>query len=346
MPSAGVSHPAAMWCRNFRVAYEMLVLGAQDVRELYDWDTAIASQRRAFAELGGGGARLPEKIVVPAGDDMAICMAARMSDDTGPVSKFISVHMNNPRRGLPSVQSVVTALDPIDGRPVAILDGNEITTRRTAAASALAVSLLARRDHPAVLTVIGSGVQGIAHIRAITRVQRFAEIRLWSPTRANCEQATNILDTEDGLRVVVADSAEAAVTGASVIVACTSSAQPVVRGAWLSPGSTVLSVGSFTPERCEIDEATVQRSSVLVVDHVPTEVTHGGPVVKALAQGHRKVEDLVPLSDVVLGRHPGRRGPDEIIVYNSVGIGVQDAAAAWTIVERAKASGRGKRIEL
>ncbi|WP_394846006.1 ornithine cyclodeaminase family protein [Pendulispora brunnea] len=335
------------------MAYEMLVLGASDVRELFDWDTAIASQRRAFAELGGGGARLPEKIVVPAGDDMAICMAARMSDDTGPVSKFISVHMGNPQRGLPSVQSVVTALDPIDGRPVAILDGNEVTTRRTAAASAVAVSVLGRqhthgsmRDERAVLAVIGSGVQGIAHIRAIGRVQRFAEIRLWSPTRANCEQAANILHTEDGLDIVLARSAEAAVAGASVIVACTSSVQPVVHGAWLSPGSTLLSVGSFTPERCEIDEVAVQRSNVLVVDHVPTEVTHGGPIVKALALGHRKVDDLVPLADVVLGRHPGRRNADEIIVYNSVGIGVQDAAAAWTIIERARTLGRGKRIEL
>ncbi|WP_394835465.1 ornithine cyclodeaminase family protein [Pendulispora rubella] len=328
------------------MAYEMLVLGALDVRELYDWDTAIASQRRAFAELGGDGARLPEKIIVPAGDDMAICMAARMSNDTGPVSKFISVHMGNPRRGLPSVQSVVTALDPTDGRPVAILDGNEITTRRTAAASALAVSLLGRRENHGALAIIGSGVQGIAHIQAIARVQRFAEIRLWSPTRAKCEQAAQSLQTEDGLDIVLSDSAEAAVKGASVIVACTSSAQPVVHGAWLSPGSTVLSVGSFTPERCEIDEAAVQRSDVLVVDHVPTEVTHGGPIVKALARGYRKVEDLVPLADIVLGRHPGRRSPDEIIVYNSVGIGVQDAAAAWTIIERARASGRGKRIEL
>ncbi|WP_394825441.1 ornithine cyclodeaminase family protein [Pendulispora albinea] len=321
------------------------MLSASDVRELYDWDLAIESQRQAFAQLGLGAACLPEKLVLPAGENMALCYAARMSDDTGAVSKFISVHPHNGAKGLPSVQSVVTALDPVDGRPIAIIDGNEVTTRRTAAASALAISLL--KSVPAhVLTVLGSGVQGMAHIRAIRRVHRFDQVRIWSPTRANRERAAETLLAELGIDVVAYADAQSAVEGASVIVTCTSSEEPVLRGDWLSPGATVLSVGSFTETRSEIDTVATGRASVLVVDHVPTEVAHGGLIVSALRRGERNVEDLVPLSDVVLGRHPGRRHRDEIIVYNSVGVGVQDAAAAWALIDRARQAGRGTRIAL
>src|SRR5262245_55788211 len=150
----------------------MLVLSASEVRELYGWDEAVESQRHAFAALGRGEASLPEKIMLPAGDDMALCYAARMSAGSGPVSKFISVQAGNAACGLPSVHAVVTVLDPVDGRPIALIEGNEVTTRRTAAASALAVSLLANENTP-VLAVIGSGVQAMAHVRALTRVRRF-----------------------------------------------------------------------------------------------------------------------------------------------------------------------------
>ena len=344
-PRRPISPRSEMWCKTVCVSYEMLVLGASDVRELYDWDIAIESQRQAFAELGRGAACLPEKIILPAGENMALCYAARMSDDTGPVSKFISVHPKNGAKGLPSVQSVVTVLDPVDGRPVALIDGNEVTTRRTAAASALVISLL--KTEPArVLTVLGSGVQGVAHVQAITRVHRFEQVRLWSPTRANRERAAAALRAELDLDVVAIDDAESAVTGASVIATCTSSEEPVLRGAWLSPGATVLSVGSFTETRSEIDAATMQRAGLVAVDHVPTEIAHGGPIVIALKRGDCKPEDLIPISDIVLGRHPGRSHRDEIIVYNSVGVGVQDAAAAWALIDRARTLGRGTRIAL
>jgi len=338
-----------MWCKNVPVPYEMLVLSASDVRDLFDWDTAISSQRRAFAELGRGSACLPEKVVLPAGDNLALCYAARWSRDSGPVSKFISVHTGNAAHGLPSVHAVVTVLDPVDGRPVALIEGNEVTTRRTAAASALAVSLLANdgaSDRAPILAVLGSGVQGMAHVRALTRVRSFEEIRLWSPTRVHREHAAKTLSAELAREVLAVESAEIAVTGASVVATCTSSTEPVLRGAWLAAGCTVLSVGSFTETRSEIDAATLERASLLVVDHVPTEIAHGGAIVLALKRGYCKPEDLVPLSDLVLGRHPGRAHEDQIVVYNSVGIGVQDAAAAWTLIDRARALGRGRKIEL
>jgi len=186
----------------------------------------------------------------------------------------------------------------------------------------------------------------VAHVQAITRVHRFEQVRLWSPTRANRERAAAALRAELDLDVVAIDDAESAVTGASVIATCTSSEEPVLRGAWLSPGATVLSVGSFTETRSEIDAATMQRAGLVAVDHVPTEIAHGGPIVIALKRGDCKPEDLIPISDIVLGRHPGRSHRDEIIVYNSVGVGVQDAAAAWALIDRARTLGRGTRIAL
>ncbi len=331
------------------MANELLVLGASEVRELFDWDTAIASQRSAFSELGRGGASLAEKVHLSSrgasGDDLALSYMARWSRETGPVSKVISVNPGNAARGLPSLHALVTVLDPVDGRPVALIEGAELTTRRTAAASAVAVSLLANADAP-MLAVLGSGVQAAAHVRTLARVRRLDQVRIWSPTRANREKAAAELRAELELDVVAAADASAAVKDASVVALCTSSAEPVLHARWLSPGCMVLSVGSYTESHSEVDDATLERARLIAVDHVSTAVQHAGPIVSALKRGLCQRQDLVPLADLVLGRHPGRQDPSDIVFYNSVGIGVQDAAAAWTLIDRARALGRGRKIEL
>ncbi|QUQ66526.1 ornithine cyclodeaminase family protein [Kutzneria sp. CA-103260] len=300
----------------------MLFLSAAEVESLLDPDAAIASQRRAFAALARGAVDLPHKIMHPSGfdDSVVFCYAARMSGDTGAVAKVGSINPGNPARGLASIHALVIAFDPVTGQPVAAMDGGAVTTLRTAAGSAVAVDLLAV-PAAATLAVIGSGVQAKAHVRAISRVRELADVRIWSPSDRRVATAAEL-----DARAV--DSAEEAVAGADIVVTCTLSREPVVRGAWLSPGATVVSVGSFEPSRREVDEDLVRRAAAVVVDDPETAAGHAGPIIGVVAKA-----DLVALGDVVTGLRSPRTSPDDVIFYNSTGIGVQDAAAAWAIID-------------
>jgi ornithine cyclodeaminase/alanine dehydrogenase-like protein (mu-crystallin family) len=321
-----------------RNATELLIFDGDDVERLYDWDTALASQRRAFTALGEGVAELPHKLALPgSGDSIALCYASRVSPDAAAVSKLVSFNPANTARGLPTIHGLVMVLDPEDGTPVAVLDGTSITTRRTAAASALAVSVLAP-DSAERVGVLGSGVQARAHVRALTRVRPIAEVTMWSPIPNHRGAAAAELSAELAIPVSAVDSAEAAVRSASVVVTCTNSSDPVVSGAWLDSGATVVSVGSFEPGRREVDAGVIQRAARVVVDDLETGAERGGPIVDAIRDGSIPRSDLVTLGEIVCGRVAGRRFDDEIVFFNSVGLGVQDAAAAESILSLASGS--------
>lgn len=316
---------------------DILFLSGDRVTRLLSWDAAIASQRAAFEALGTSGADAPGKIMHPSRFDDSVMFAylSRLSADTGAVAKIGSVNPGNASAGLPTVHALVTALAPETGRPVAVLDGTALTTLRTAAGSAVAVDLLAPPGG-ADLAVLGSGTQALAHVRALARVRDLKSVRLWSPTARNRERAAQTLTAELGLTVEPVGSAEEAVREASLVVACTLSTTPVVHGAWLAPGCTVVSVGSFEPNRCEADAEVLRRAAAVVVDDPETAAHHAGPVVAAgLA-----ADDLIPLGGVVTGARTARTGPGDIVYYNSVGLGVQDAAAAWAVIRAAREADR------
>lgn len=324
----------------------VLLLSASDVHELFDLPTAIASQRSAFRALGEGAALLAPRLLLDGGKDgsVAFCYAARVAPDSGPVCKFGSVNPANVQRGHPSVSALIVALDPDTGRPVGVLDGTSVTTLRTSAASAVAAEHLARPG-AAHLAVFGAGVQAEAHVRALAQVLPLTRVQLWSRQPGRRIALAARLADELGLDVVPAADPEPAVRTADVVVTCTSSHEPVFDGSWLVPGTTVLSVGSFAPDRCETDGTVLSRASAVVVDDVTAALEHAGPVVAGVREGSLTVPDLVPLGEVVAGRRPGRETADDIVFYTSVGIGVQDAAAAWAIVEAARRGGRGREFD-
>ncbi|HZA82225.1 MAG TPA: ornithine cyclodeaminase family protein, partial [Actinomycetes bacterium] len=131
-----------------------------------------------------------------------------------------------------------------------------------------------------------------------------------------------------------------------VVATCTASATPLVEAEQLGPGATVISIGSIAPDRSEVGLGVLAAAGTVVVDHRPAALEHAGPVIQALAAGLVAEADLVELGEVATGRHPGRHGPDDLVFYNSLGLGVQDAAAAWAIVERAAELGVGERVAL
>jgi ornithine cyclodeaminase len=316
----------------------MLVLSAAEVERLFTLDVAIESQRAAFTALGQGSAVLPPRLLVPGtGEAMAFCYAARLSPAGAAVSKFGSVNPANSARGLPSVNALITVLDAETGQPAAVMDGTPVTTIRTAAASALAAAVLARA-RARTLAILGSGVQAKAHAAAMARVLDLDEVRIWSPSQQRREALAGSLAPltgRAGPAVRATASAQDAVRGADVIACCTSSLTPVLEVSWLAQGATVISIGSFAPDRLEVPAELAARADAVVVDDVATSLGDAGPVITAAASDDAVAGRLIALGEVVAGLRVARHRDTDLLYYNSVGLGVQDAAAALAIAAAA-----------
>jgi ornithine cyclodeaminase len=315
-----------------------LVLSAADVERLLTPDVAIESADRAFRSLALGDADLAEKVLFEGGDGYATSLvyAARASAGAPVATKLVSVSPDNPERGLPLISATVLLTDPVTGLVQAMLDGTSLTTLRTAAASALSVRLLARPES-AVLAIIGSGVQARAHVHAVRHGRELVDTRIWSPDAAHREACAADLGGE--ARAV--SSAAEAIAGADVIACCTHSAEPVLHGADVPAGCHVISVGSYLPDRTEVDDELISRSSVVCVDDRIAAFHHAGSIMGAVARGVVEEQDVVSIGEVLVGAVPGRDAADEVTFFNSIGLGIQDATAGEAVVEQARRSGVG-----
>jgi len=313
------------------VTGSLLLLDAQAVREALPPERALESQRLAFAALGRGEVAAAGQLLLDGGPDATLfCYVARLDASSPAVCKFGSVNPGNAAAGLPAVSATVLVLDPASGRPRAVLDGTAVTTLRTAAATALAVDLLAPRE-AGRLAVLGSGVQGRQHARAIAGVRRLREIRIWSPTAANRAAAARDLARELALPVHAAGSARAAVRGADLVVTCTISTTPVLRRSWLPGHCLVASVGSFSADRSEVDDELIDQADAIVVDDVATALRNAGPIVRARRRDPGIAGRLCGLGEMVAGAVPAP--PPGLVFFNSTGLGVQDAAAAAMVLQ-------------
>ncbi|WP_404436553.1 ornithine cyclodeaminase family protein [Microbacterium aerolatum] len=338
--------PHATDIRRPPSADDVLWLNATEVSALFDHSAAFDSQRAAFQALGSGTASNPDKIVTPNpdGSSLALTYTSQLSATTGPVTKFTAVHPLNRRAGLPTISAVVLALDASTGGLAAVLDGTTITTRRTAAASAFAIETLARDDAD-VLALFGYGVQAREHVHAIAASRPLREVRVIGPRRSAGESLAAEITADLGIAARAHVDPERAVRGASIIATCTTSRTPLLSAEWLDAGALVLSVGSFEPERHEVGQDVVMLADRVVVDDVVTALAHAGPIMAAVSGGLLSASELTGLGEIAVGARPGRSSPDEIIFYNTTGVGVQDAAAAWSIIERAKARGRVRHVD-
>ena len=244
---------------------------------------------------------------------------------------------------------MIVAFDPDNGSPAALMDGEAITAARTAAGSALATDLLARKE-AAVLAVIGTGVQARAHLRALARVRAFREVRVAGRDAAKAaalgKEARAWLG---GATIRTMTSYAQAIAGADVVAATTHSPDPVVRREWLAPGSHVNSVGYNTAGR-EIDGATI-RDALLVVESragtLAPPPTGSNDIALAIAEGLVTATHVhAELGELVSGTRPGRTDAAQITLYKSVGVAVQDAAAAALILAAARRDGVGREVEL
>lgn len=243
--------------------------------------------------------------------------------------KTVSVFPDNAKLGLGSVAATYLLLDARTGEPKAVIDGEAITLRRTGCASALAASYLARKDAQHLL-MVGAGSLAPHLIRAHCAVRKYTRIEIWNRNRARAEQtAANLRD----LGVVVVDDLESAVRAADTISCATLSRDPLVRGDWLKPGAHLDLVGAFTPEMHETDATALKRSSVYV-DNRAGALKEPGDLVTPMAAGQFKAEDVRgDLFDLCRADTLARKSDTEITLFKSVGLALEDLAAAELVVE-------------
>jgi alanine dehydrogenase len=318
-----------------------------DVAAVLDLADLVDVVAEAFRKQAAGAVERPERPHFPVGTGLdadrpdeplgtGLAMPAYVHGADRYATKLVGVHEGNADRDLPTVNATVALTAADTGRPRAYLAGNRITNARTGCIGALAVRELRAGTGPLTLGVLGAGTQARWQVRAIDAVVDIDAVRVYSPSsREACAADLRA----EGIDATAVDSPAAAVRDADGVVTATTSETPVFDGDDLAPGTVVVAVGAYTPEMTEIDARTVERAATVFAD-VPEEVAAIGDV-----DGRVDRADLVPFGDVLRGR-AGRGDPADVLLVESVGSAVLDAAAAEAVYERAVDADVGTTVEL
>lgn len=320
-----------------------VLLSEQDVRTVLSMDDLIAAMEEALAQFSVGRVTQPVRTVLTVGPQHAFfgVMPALTLDPPALGAKLVTVFGGNAAAGLPTHLATIVLLDPATGELLAVMDGRYITEARTAAVSAASVKRLARED-AGVLAIVGSGVQARSHLEAIARVRPLSEVRVWSPSRERRERFVREMQAHVGAPVRAAASVDEAVGGADVIALVTASREPVLSSSQVADGAHVCAVGACRPDQREMDTALVVRGRVYV-DSRAGALAEAGDIVLPIAEGALDASAIAgELGEVLAGRAPGRTSPREITIFKSLGMAVEDVAAARLAYERAAARGLGR----
>jgi ornithine cyclodeaminase len=342
--------PARAVDRGGRLADDaaVLILSRADVEALLDPLALIDALAGAMADLTAGRASVPNRIAafVEPSNGLLAAMPAYAPTAGALAAKLVSVFPENAGTPLPSHQALIVVCDPSTGRPDALMDGTAITALRTGAGSALSVRLLARADAK-VLAILGTGVQARSHAATVPLVHEFREVRVAGRNPEAVDRLVQELAGQ-GLPARGASSWEEALAGADVACATTHALDPVVRREWLSAGTHVTSVG-FDVNGREVDDATVRDARIVVESRAAALApapAGSNDLVQPMAAGLIDESDVTEIGEILSGIREGRSSDDEITLYKSVGVGVQDAAAAALVLAAARERGVGSEFAM
>lgn len=324
-----------------------VILTPEEVRRLLPMAECMDAVETALRGLSTGRTLNPLRQIVRLPDERGLLalMPGYLEEPEVVGYKAVAVLGNNRGTRYDSHQGIVMLFDPGVGVPAAIMDASEITAIRTAAASGVATRLLAREDAD-TLAILGAGVQARKHLEAMLVARPLREVRVFSPDRTHCERFARTMHEKTGAAIDIAASARAAVEGASIVCTVTSSPTPVVEGAWLDAGTHVNAVGACFPTTRELDTAAVARSRMFV-DCRESALNESGDFL--LARNDGAIGDdaiLGEIGEVAAGTIRGRRNDDEITLFNSLGVAVEDLAAAHHVLTKARKLGLGTRVAL
>lgn len=327
------------------------ILNGEAVRAALPMRHAIDAVRSAYVACSSGTGIAPDRVHIdlPGDGNVALFMPGLIpGNDEGArsslVIKTVTVFPKNPRRGLPMNQGALLAIDLETGAACGLLDTAAVTAIRTAAGSGVATDALARRD-ASTLAMLGTGVLGPTHIEAVCAVRTIDSIRIWGRTPAHAESLAGRVGAWSSAAVTVHDRSDDAVSKADIVCTATPSEEPLFDDASVRPGTHLNAVGAFRPSMCELPVAMIGRSRVFV-DQLSAARVEAGDLIQADRAGRFAWDRLAgEIGDVLGGHVPGRTDDEQITLFKSVGMSLQDAAAAAVAMANAERDDIGHVIE-
>jgi len=323
------------------------ILSEEDIRRALPMKEAIEVMKEAFRELSAGRVKMPSRahIDIPAHDGTALFMPS-YADYFGKICvKVVNVFNANPKKSLPCIQGVVCLLDGETGTPLAILNGTFLTALRTGAASGAATDLLARSDADSI-AIIGAGVQGRIQLEAMCSVRPIKKVWVYDIAEDVAARFAKKMGAALAIEIVVTKSSCEALQCADIVCTATVSSTPVFADAEIAPGVHINAIGSYKPEVQEIPEKTVLRS-LLIVDHRKSALQETGDLLIPIKRGNMQDTHIhAELGEIVAGKVVGRSSDQDVTLFKSVGIAVQDLAAATRVFEQAEKRDFGKMVQL
>lgn len=326
---------------------QVLIINGKEVRQLLPMHECMDVMARALATLARGDAILPLRPVLWLPDKRgALGMMPSYLGDVGALGlKVVTVFPGNHGTQYDSHIGAVLLFESEHGQLLAMLDASEITAIRTAAVSGVATRLLAREDAH-TLAILGSGVQAKSHLSAMLVARDIDHVRVWSRDAENAQRFAEREAKRHGVPVEAVATAQQAVTGVDIVCTTTSAREPVLLGEWLEPGMHINAVGSSVPFTRELDGAAMAKAR-LYVDRRESTLNEAGDFLLAKAEG--AIDDahiLGEIGEILLGSRTGRERQDEITMFKSLGLAIEDLAAAEYIYGKALTAGVGTAVEL
>lgn len=327
---------------------KILILSGKDVRKVLSMSDCIDAMQGVFKLLGEGGVEIPLRTAVnlesEEGNGTALFMPSYLPNINKVGIKAVNVHKGNTAKGLPMNQGLVMIFDSVTGSPLALMDGNTITSMRTGAISGLATKYMAREDAK-VVSLIGTGVQGATQLEAMCAVRDIEKIYVFDRNPESAEKFAVKMQEQLGLSVVVGSYPDD-LSKADIICTATPATSPVFADNVLPKGVHINSVGAFTFDMCEISIETILRSKV-VVDEMHAALSEAGDLMQPIAKGIiTKDHIFAELGDLATGKKQGRATEDETTWFKTVGVAVQDLATADAILTKAREMGVGVEVEM
>ncbi|MGD9974323.1 MAG: ornithine cyclodeaminase family protein [Desulfatirhabdiaceae bacterium] len=315
------------------------ILTADDVKAALPIEKAIDVMAQAFSQLSSDQATVPLRTHLNTDKGVTLLMPAFLHQSRQMAIKLVSIYTGNDKLGLPTVPGLVMVFDPETGMPVAMMEGHSLTAIRTGATGGLAAKILSRPDSQKI-GLFGAGTQGLAQTRAVLAVRAIRQIHIYDQNLQYAENlAARIRELPDAPEVFLAPTPKAAVQNADIIITATTSSIPVFDGADVMPGTHITAVGSFRPTMQEVDETTVRKARV-VVDSRKACLAEAGDLIISGATIHAEIGEIINKTNT------GRESADQITFFKTVGVAVQDAAAAAVVLAEAETLGLGKMITL
>jgi alanine dehydrogenase len=318
-----------------------LILTGAEVLQILDMDLALAAAETAFRAYGEGRVNMPPKsyLQLAKGDFRAMYGSLTLGKEICGL-KWVNVHPENPQRGLPTVMAKIVLNDPETALELVDMDGTYITNYRTGAAGGLAAKYLSRAES-STLGVIGAGVQARMQVAAVLKVRPIRQVTIYNRTTSRAHALREELASRYDVRVAVAETPQEAITGKDIIVTTTPSNTPIVMADWISPGTHINAMGADAAGKQELDPAILSKAAIFVDDWAQAQ--HSGEINVALAQGLLPRENLrASLGEVVAGKKPGREKAQEITIFDSTGLVIQDLALGKAVMQLAQERGLGE----